>query len=291
MDTALFLTLFLFAVQTAAGVVPTRWPERRWLADGIFYLSGFLAVICLITYLVFNRDWLLPNIQPSHVIAFGLAVVLGGLLWQLRQSPPQDPLVAELKAQVDQLRSQLSQPANQMPATPQTTKKTVTYSERDIRELLDGLADAHDLIEKRIFPITYKITEATANWAGRIPNQGVKGFAQALREMNATLPEEVWKPIDALLDKYSRVKQQLRVALALDHEAARGEISRALKIAIEALEKLPENPSETTRDLVKPQFAEAYRQGEITYQWITIARARIAEMTQNVRTKGITGYD
>jgi hypothetical protein len=77
----------------------------------------------------------------------------------------------------------------------------------------------------------------------------------------------------------------------LDHEAARGEISRALRNAIEALEKLPENPSESTRELVKPQFAEAYKQGEITYNWVTVARTRIATMTQNVRTKGVTGFE
>jgi hypothetical protein len=141
------------------------------------------------------------------------------------------------------------------------------------------------------FRSPYKITDAAANWQGRIPNQGVRGFATALKEMGAALPEEVWKPIDELLEKYSRVKDQLRMALALDHEAARGEISRALRNAIEALEKLPENPSESTRELVKPQFAEAYKQGEITYNWVTVARTRIATMTQNVRTKGVTGFE
>ncbi|CAN0343602.1 unnamed protein product, partial [Phaeothamnion confervicola] len=89
--TALFLTLFLFSVQTAAGVAPMRWPEHRWLADGIFYLSGFFAIICLVTYLILNRDWLMPNIQPSHVITVGLVFIMGGLLWQWRQTPVQDP--------------------------------------------------------------------------------------------------------------------------------------------------------------------------------------------------------
>jgi hypothetical protein len=93
-----------------------------------------------------------------------------------------------------------------------------------------------------------------------------------------------------IYDKH-RVKEQMQFALALDHEAARGEISRALRNAIEALEKLPENPSEATRDLVEPQFAEAYRQAETTYNWITVARTRIGQMTQNLRTKGVTGFE
>ncbi|MEH2505609.1 hypothetical protein V1290_004420 [Bradyrhizobium sp. AZCC 1578] len=282
MDSTLFLTLFLFAVQTAAGVAPMKWPQRRWLADAIFYLSGFFATICLVTYLVTNRDWLVPAIQPSHVIALGLAIAFGGLLWQWRQAPIQVPNVQQ------PFPSPTITPSA---STPPAAKTLITYSERDIRELLDGLAEAHDLVEKRVFPATHKITEATANWHGRIPNHGPAGFARALREMNAALPDELWKPIDALLEKYSRVTEQLRFALALDHEAARGEISRALKNAIDALEKLPENPSETTRDLVRPQFAEAYRQGEITFNWITVARTRIAQMTQNLRTKGVTGFE
>lgn len=293
MDTALFLTLFLFAVQTAAGVAPMKWPQHKWLADGIFYLSGFFAIVCLVVYVVTNREWLVPSFQPSHVIALGLAISLGELLWQWRKAPPPDIQVVALQNQIAQLHQQLADAATRVAPSPEqrNAKKIISYSERDIRELLDGLTDAQELMEKRIFPVTNRITQVTANWRGYIPNHGVQGFAKLLKEMNAALPDEVWKPIDELLERYGRVAEQIRFAMALDHEAARGEIGRTLKIAIDSLEKLPENPSEVTKDLVKTQFLEAYRQGEIAYNWVTIARERISMMTQNLRTKGVTGYE
>jgi hypothetical protein len=281
-DTALFLTLFLFAVQTTAGVAPMRWPQHKWISDVIFYMSGFFAVVCLVVYVSTNSDWLLPSIKPFHVIALGLSIAVGGLVWQWKIQTSQPLLEVASKHQTA---------PNAVPVQVSESPKKITYSERDIRELLDGLADAHDLVEKHIFPATHRITEAAANWQGYIPNRGVAGFAKSLEEMNAALPDEVWKPIDALLEKYGRVKDQLRFALALDHEAARGEISRSLRNAIDALQKLPDSPSEATRELVKPQFSEAYRQGEIAYNWVTVARTRIASMTQNLRTRGVTGYE
>jgi hypothetical protein len=87
MNSALFLTLFLFAIQTAAGVAPMKWPERTWLAGWIFYLSGFFALVCLAWWVTSNRDWVMPYIQPPQVIAIGIAIALGGLIWQWSTGP------------------------------------------------------------------------------------------------------------------------------------------------------------------------------------------------------------
>jgi hypothetical protein len=95
--------------------------------------------------------------QPSQITALGLAVALGGLIWQWRQTPPADPQISVLQTRVAQLQRELANTTaagtSPQPQQPSQAKK-ITYSERDIRVLLDGLADAHDLIEKHIFPIT-----------------------------------------------------------------------------------------------------------------------------------------
>jgi hypothetical protein len=87
MDTTLFLTLFLFAVQTAAGVAPMKWPQHTWLAGWIFYLSGIFALICSFWWFISNRDWIMLYVQPPQIIAVGLAVALGGLIWQWSKGP------------------------------------------------------------------------------------------------------------------------------------------------------------------------------------------------------------
>jgi hypothetical protein len=78
MDTALFLTLFLFAVQIAAGVAPMRWPESRWLAGAIFWVSMLGAAGCLVWYSYSNAEWLFAAVDVVGRKTVGLAVFLFG---------------------------------------------------------------------------------------------------------------------------------------------------------------------------------------------------------------------
>jgi hypothetical protein len=84
MDTALFLTLFLFAVQISAGVAPMIWPnpEHAWIARSIFWSSGIFAVICFII-------WAQPMsyTSPNYLIAFGLIIAACGFVWQQFKFP------------------------------------------------------------------------------------------------------------------------------------------------------------------------------------------------------------
>jgi hypothetical protein len=79
MDTALFLTLFLFAVQIAAGVAPLIWPnpQHAWIARSIFWSSGLFAVVCMVI-------WAQPMsfVSPNYLIAFGLVIAACGFVWQ-----------------------------------------------------------------------------------------------------------------------------------------------------------------------------------------------------------------
>jgi hypothetical protein len=172
------------------------------------------------------------------------------------------------------------------------TVPTIIYTERDIRELLDALADANDLVEKTFSPVIYPIVSMAGNWRGTIPNVGVQTFAANLKVMREVLQEQVWRRLSQFVyETHAGYKDQLRAALALDHEAARGELTRSLQVAIDAVERLPDNPTPKTMELVAPQLAEAYKQGELLSNWLSEARSRISAMRENLRTKGRTGYE
>jgi hypothetical protein len=96
MDTALFLTFFLFAVQISAGLAPLIWPnpEHAWIAKSIFWSSGLFAVIC---FLVWTQSMSL--VPTNYVIAAGLLIAAGGFIWQQTKQPnprPDIPAVAEV---------------------------------------------------------------------------------------------------------------------------------------------------------------------------------------------------
>jgi hypothetical protein len=76
MDTALFLTFFLFVVQIAAGVAPMRWPEQRWLAEAIFGLSMAGTVACLVWYGYSNQDWFIETMGQK---TFGIVIVIAAV--------------------------------------------------------------------------------------------------------------------------------------------------------------------------------------------------------------------
>jgi hypothetical protein len=220
-------------------------------------------------------------------------LILIGIVMDWQQPAASTAEVTKLRADLTAVQGQLAAIINTSPRSDVApkSKETTNYTERDIRELLDQLDEASTLLEKRIFPITNAITTDTANWYNLIPNKGVQGSAAHLRDLKGKLKTEVWDQIDhAVYDPSNRHQAEMKMAFRLDMEAAKGELSRSLQIAIEALERLPENPSETTRDLVKPQFNEAYRQAEIVYQWWVEAKNRIASMKTNLKTKGVTGY-
>jgi hypothetical protein len=158
------------------------------------------------------------TVEPTHIITFGLVIALGGAVWLSRRAPQPDPRVSQLQAQIEYLQKQLTEPhrAVSSPTQPVPAESKQTYSERDIRELLDKLDDASALLERHIFPATNRITEATANWINLIPNLGVKGSVEKLKEMKASLQTEVWEPINELVyGQTNRHQKEMRKALVL----------------------------------------------------------------------------
>lgn len=229
---------------------------------------------------------------PQYVIAIGLAVAAGGLVWQWRY-PAADPAIATMQNEIEGLKRIVSQAPNVQARSDVQSKAAVPkYTERDIRELSDLMADANQLLSKIILPAIIKVTSDSANWRGVIPNRGVKGSGAHFRELQERLQSDVWRPLNKFVyEDHADYKEQLRSALLMNHEALKGEVGRSLQTATIDLEKLPENPSETTIELVAPQFKTAYQQAEFLYQWAVHAQQRVNQIRENLRTRGVTGFE
>lgn len=96
MDTTLFLTLFLFAIQIIAGLIPILWsePSYVWITRSIFWTSGLFAVVCLVVWI--NTMIAIP---PNYIIALGLFVAAGGFAWQQIVEPKVSQNVGGLPAE------------------------------------------------------------------------------------------------------------------------------------------------------------------------------------------------
>ena len=169
----------------------------------------------------------------------------------------------------------------------------VAYTERDIREMLDALTDAQKLVNELIEPSFFQLESLVVNWQGAIPNMGPQGFARALTEKREIIQTEVWPRIDDFVYKKNvRYKEQMRFALALDEDAARGEVIRALDVAIASVKLIPPNAPPETYKLVERDFqAVAKLFNPPVYRWIGAAHTRIEKMTDNLRSTGETGFE
>lgn len=85
MDGALFSLLFFFFVQISAGVAPIMWPQRKWLAGVIFWISTVGALVCLVWY-GYSQDWIViandmlgQRVTGLLLLVLGIAVGVFGL--------------------------------------------------------------------------------------------------------------------------------------------------------------------------------------------------------------------
>ncbi|WP_440641292.1 hypothetical protein ACSHT2_09270 [Bradyrhizobium sp. PUT101] len=108
MDGALFSLLFFFFVQISAGVAPMRWPECKWLAGVIFWISSAGAAACLIWY-GYSQSWFsiatgMMGRQGFGILVLACAIALGvvGLsMIALGDKPAQAPKQAETPSESD----------------------------------------------------------------------------------------------------------------------------------------------------------------------------------------------
>ena len=77
MDGNLFLALLLFAIQTAAGVAPMRWPQCSWLSGLIFWLSCIFAAALVLYWIASSNYWI--------ALIPGVGTILLLLVWVRRK--------------------------------------------------------------------------------------------------------------------------------------------------------------------------------------------------------------
>lgn len=229
------------------------------------------------------------KLEPLHIIALGLTIALGGVIWQWQRPTPIDPKIAVLQSQIDSLKQQLSAAVkSELPSTYQTAEAAhSSLSPRDVKKILDALSEINKDGETKIWPAINEISSWAANWRGVLRNQNAVQLYTRYRD---ALKTDVWDTIDAFLSRHQQFNATLQSALALDYPAAQNELDKSLLDCITALGKLPPNSPPEMDDLVEPQFKELIKQSEIAYEWELEAKRRIAEMQNNLKTKGVAEY-
>jgi hypothetical protein len=291
------------------GLPPDLLWMRPWFLYGAatsFFLS--VGVLCWPLRLAENRtfvatkirhpiQWMNEWIAPTYVIIAVLTVILAGVLWQ-RQPSLIDPHIADLRKQfealqrdVNSLRQDLNAEKGKAFFNTGTTVQLSAdkpLSPRAVRELLGALNEANSLQGKFISPTIGQINSWAANWKGVIRNNnGVLLYSRLQDELKT----QVWDKIDTLIENNKTYQTELEAAFALDHRAAKNDVSRALQAVIEAIKRLPPNSPPEADDLLEPQFRELLKQSNIGWEWVSLSNKRIQQMLENINSRGIVAYD
>jgi hypothetical protein len=124
---------------------------------------------------------------------------------------------------------------------------------------------------------------------------GRKVTIQALNDSKDLLQKIVWPSInDFVYKEHNRYEAQMRIALALDQEAAKGELTRSLQSLIEKIELFPDDPDKIdvrAVGLVLPYYEKAKEHTQSFWNWLTLAQERTRAMQKNLREKGVTGFE
>jgi hypothetical protein len=111
----------------ALGVPLDRWvvAMASWAVhidrEAALWTASFIMAALLYggsVYLSKDHDWrptipetirkLWAKVEPSHVIILGLAIALGGVVWQWRREAPIDPNIAKLQSQLEDAQKQIA---------------------------------------------------------------------------------------------------------------------------------------------------------------------------------------
>jgi hypothetical protein len=206
-------------------------------------------------------------------VCFGIAAHLYWTQEIVRQSGPSLPINVL--------------PPSPLPTPTPTPEVPKTLSPKFVRELLEALSEAKTLHNKFVDPTMGQIDSWAANWRGVLRNNN---GAQLYSRLRDELKTQVWEKIDSLIDQNKDYQKELEWVFALDHPAAKNELSRALQTVVEAIQRLPPNAPPALDDLLEPQFKELIKQSNLGWDWVTRANQRLNKMTEDVNTRGIVEY-
>ena len=179
-----------------------------------------------------------------------------------------------------------SQPPSVQPSVPQS-QPPKPLSPKALRELLDALDEAKAIQGKFVAPTMGQIDSWAVNWRGVLRNSNGVQLYSRLREELKTL---VWEKIDGLIERHKQYESELEGVFALDHPAAKNDLSRALQAVIEGIQRLPPNSPPELDELLEPQFKELIKQSNLGWAWVTEVSQRLNKMADNVSTRGVAEY-
>ena len=133
--------------------------------------------------------------------------------------------------------------------------------------MLDALDEAQELVEKKLIPAYNPIQGRLINSHYLLPQEGRAKTIEYLTQARDRLQTDIWPAInDFVYQKYSAYRDQMRIALALDQEAAKGELTRSIQHIIDVLNKFPDTPDkwpDKQVEVVDPDFKSAEQQGNL----------------------------
>jgi hypothetical protein len=297
---AAWMIPFLLAAGTLWGY---HWIQIRWFHGGAVAIhtigsprgEALESIVSQIPRHLYVQAATAEKTLGSKVI-LGWVLIIGsavGLVVGIILLTTNAPTFAPTKSPSAPPSPQAAAAPAPLPGRP--TIPRVAYTERDIREMLDALDEAQDLVEKRMMPIYTPIQGKLINAQYSLTQLGLKQTIHDLNDAKNSIQTNVWEPINNFVYKeHSGYQNEMRVALALDDETAKGELTRAIQAIIDRLKLFPEDPDKIEQKsvgLVLPEYEAAEKLGNQFWSWLNIAQSRIKEMKNNLRTKGITGYE
>jgi len=193
----------------AIDFIVEHWTHPGWMGDPTTQI--FVILACALAILWDGRRTH-ENSNAQQMITIGLVLIVLGAIaigvgwWQLPSTSSSAVAVAT------------PPPVQSEPSRPAIPK--ITYTERDIRELLDALSDADDLVSKKLMPVWSPLQNRLINPEYFLTQLGRKVTIQALNDSKDLLQKIVWPSInDFVYKEHNRYEAQMRIALALDQEA------------------------------------------------------------------------
>ena len=154
-------------------------------------------------------------IEPSHVIVLGLLIALGGVIWQLRRTPPVDPRVAELQAQLEVVQRKLAAPPeiktpttrlgqlNAEPAPAQAIPVLRVYTQYE-QQKLPVINEFRDLLEGPMQKIITDGPPLQSGWWNAIKDTKNNSTYFADLKTYANSVKQTREAFDAIRDKHRR---------------------------------------------------------------------------------------
>ena len=182
-----------------------------------------------------SRPTWVQRVEPYHIIILGLAIALGGVVWQWRRAATPDPRIAQLEAQVESLTkpsptavipnkiAALPQSNSNAPPAVSSTSQTISsepyYSSGDKERISEALYKLQEILNKKITQVTVQSDQVLSWWEQNKQNRADQrpDIDEWLKRLDAarTLSTEAYRNIfyQGVIEDYQAYADLLRDVL------------------------------------------------------------------------------